>query len=253
MPSPQPTDDPGRIAAALVVAVIDGDRNAAELLLAECDPQTCARVAISLAVMLIAVADAPPERIRAKVTEILQQHPPRLRRPGAHRVIIPQVTQTHAYATTLALQSSTDRPSTILQSFHRSADRRMPEHDHGRPHSQSLHPVDARGLFGTPGQREPGFDHPGCQNWAMSTRTRPPADLGTPGKAFWRSVLAVYTLSPVELVMLGQACRVVDLLARADADLAAADLTVTGQPKAHPLIHPAWNSRTPEDASQESG
>lgn len=80
MPSPQPTDDPGRIAAALVVAVIDGDRNAAELLLAECDPQTCARVAISLAVMLIAVADAPPERIRAKVTEILQQHPPLLRR-----------------------------------------------------------------------------------------------------------------------------------------------------------------------------
>jgi hypothetical protein len=51
--------------------------------------------------------------------------------------------------------------------------------------------------------------------------------------------LAAYLLSPVELVMLGQACRVVDLLARADADLAAADLTVpgsTGQPKAHPLI-----------------
>jgi hypothetical protein len=73
----------------------------------------------------------------------------------------------------------------------------------------------------------------------MTTRTRPPADLAAAGKAFWRSVLAVYVLSPVELVMLGQACRVVDLLARADADLAAADLTVagsTGQPKAHPLI-----------------
>jgi hypothetical protein len=26
--------------------------------------------------MLIAVADAPPAHIRAKVTEILQQHPP---------------------------------------------------------------------------------------------------------------------------------------------------------------------------------
>jgi hypothetical protein len=46
-------------------------------------------------------------------------------------------------------------------------------------------------------------------------------------------------LSPVELVVLRQACAVTDLLARADADLAAADLTVTGstgQPKAHPLI-----------------
>jgi hypothetical protein len=51
-------------------------RHAAELLLRDCDQQTCAQVAISLAVMLIAVADAPPARIRAKVTEILQQHPP---------------------------------------------------------------------------------------------------------------------------------------------------------------------------------
>ena len=60
-----------------------------------------------------------------------------------------------------------------------------------------------------------------------------------PGKAFWRSTLAVYDLSPVEVVMLGQACAVVDLLARADADLAAANLTVVGsigQPKAHPLM-----------------
>jgi len=77
VPSPRPNDDPGRIAAALVVAVIDGDRHAADLLLRDCDQQTCAQVAISLAVMLIAVADAPPARIRARVTEILQQHPPR--------------------------------------------------------------------------------------------------------------------------------------------------------------------------------
>jgi hypothetical protein len=76
VPSPRHNDDPGRIAAALVVAVIDGDRHAADLL-RDCDQQTCAQVAISLAVMLIAVADAPPARIRARVTEILQQHPPR--------------------------------------------------------------------------------------------------------------------------------------------------------------------------------
>jgi len=78
VPSPLPSDDPGRIAAALVVAVIDGDKHGAELLLHDCDLQTCAQVAISLAIMLIAVADAPPERIRAKMTEILQQHPPLL-------------------------------------------------------------------------------------------------------------------------------------------------------------------------------
>jgi hypothetical protein len=76
VPSPRPSDDPGRIAAALVVAVIDGDRHAAELLLRDCDLQTCSQVAVSLAVMLIAAADAPPARIRARVTEILQQHPP---------------------------------------------------------------------------------------------------------------------------------------------------------------------------------
>jgi hypothetical protein len=78
VPSPRHNDDPGRIAAALVVAVIDGDQHAAELLLRDCDPQTCAQVAVSLAVMLIGVADAPPALIRARVTEILQQHPPRL-------------------------------------------------------------------------------------------------------------------------------------------------------------------------------
>jgi hypothetical protein len=85
LPSARHTDDPGRIAAALVVAVIDGDRNAAELLLRDCDVQTCAQVAVSLAVMLIAVADAPPARIRARVTEILRQHPPRLGAAGSCR------------------------------------------------------------------------------------------------------------------------------------------------------------------------
>ena len=78
MPSPRHNDDPGRIAAALVVAVIDGDRHAAELLLSDCDRRPVHRSPVSLAVMLIGVADAPPALIRARVTEILQQHPPRL-------------------------------------------------------------------------------------------------------------------------------------------------------------------------------
>jgi hypothetical protein len=75
VPSPRHNDDPSRIAAALVVAVIDGDQHAAELLLGDCDLQTCAQVAVSLAVVLIEVADAPPALIRARVTEVLQQHP----------------------------------------------------------------------------------------------------------------------------------------------------------------------------------
>ena len=74
MPSPRHNDDPGRIASALVVAVIDGDQHAAELVLRDCDLQTCAQVAVSLAVMLVAVADAPPALIRARVAEILRQH-----------------------------------------------------------------------------------------------------------------------------------------------------------------------------------
>jgi len=52
-------------------------------------------------------------------------------------------------------------------------------------------------------------------------------------------VVAVYDLSPVEKLMLGQAAAVVDLLARTDAELAQSDLTVigsTGQPRAHPLL-----------------
>jgi phage terminase small subunit len=63
--------------------------------------------------------------------------------------------------------------------------------------------------------------------------------------------MAVYDLAPAETVMLGQACRVVDLLARADAELAAADLTVrgsTGQPKANPLIAASSDLRRVLDA-----
>jgi hypothetical protein len=73
----------------------------------------------------------------------------------------------------------------------------------------------------------------------MGTNPRPPDGLGTAGRSFWRSVVAVYDLSPVEKLMLGQAAAVADLLARADAELAQSDLTVvgsTGQPRAHPLL-----------------
>jgi hypothetical protein len=77
----------------------------------------------------------------------------------------------------------------------------------------------------------------GCQNGPMSTRRRPPAGLDGPGRAFWRSGVAVYDLAPAEFTLLAQACAVVDLLALADAELKADGLTVTGsvgQLRAHP-------------------
>ncbi len=69
---------------------------------------------------------------------------------------------------------------------------------------------------------------------------RAPAHLRAAGRRLWREILAVYDLSPGELEMLRQAARVADLIARADAELAAEpDLMVTGstgQPRAHPLL-----------------
>ena len=81
--------------------------------------------------------------------------------------------------------------------------------------------------------------------------TRAPTGLGKPGRAFWRSVLAVYELSPAEMATLAQAARVVDVLARADAELSGAALTVTGstgQPKAHPLLAATAEQRRVLDA-----
>jgi phage terminase small subunit len=68
---------------------------------------------------------------------------------------------------------------------------------------------------------------------------RAPEGLGRPGRKLWRSILAVYELSPAELVMLGRACRTADLLAQADTALAEDGLTVegsVGQLRPHPLL-----------------
>src|SRR5262245_22213770 len=54
----------------------------------------------------------------------------------------------------------------------------------------------------------------------MGTNPRPLAGLKKSGRSFWRSVTAVYDLSPVETLMLDRACRSVDLLDEIDAAIA---------------------------------
>ena len=70
-------------------------------------------------------------------------------------------------------------------------------------------------------------------------RPRPPAGLEPAGKALWTAILGRYELSPGELALLGQACRVADVLQRLDGELTAAPLTCegsTGQLRPHPLL-----------------
>jgi hypothetical protein len=62
----------------------------------------------------------------------------------------------------------------------------------------------------------------------MSTRRRPPAGLGESGKTFWRSVVAVYELSPPEALSLARACKTVDLLDQVDAALADYSVVTSG-------------------------
>src|SRR6266487_2119984 len=59
-------------------------------------------------------------------------------------------------------------------------------------------------------------------------RPRAPQGLDRAGLAFWRSVTAVYELSPAELVSLSRACVAVDTLAAVDAEIAAQGLSVRG-------------------------
>lgn len=71
-----------------------------------------------------------------------------------------------------------------------------------------------------------------------STRKRP-VGLGSAGGGLWTSVLRSYELSPAELATLERACRTLDLLAKIDAELATAGVTVLGsmgQVRSHPLI-----------------
>lgn len=57
---------------------------------------------------------------------------------------------------------------------------------------------------------------------------RAPQGLDKAGRAFWRSVMAVYELSPAALMSLSRACVTVDALSAVDAEIAAQGLSVRG-------------------------
>lgn len=73
-----------------------------------------------------------------------------------------------------------------------------------------------------------------------TSRPRRPTGLGTTGRRFWNRVMADYdNLRADEAVVLEHACRVLDTIARLDAALADAPLTVrgsVGQERENPLL-----------------
>jgi hypothetical protein len=78
------------------------------------------------------------------------------------------------------------------------------------------------------------------------SRPRAPAGLGEAGRRFWREMAAAYEFAPAELETLRQACRVVDVLARIDEELAVADVVSVGsrgQPVRHPLLEASADQR----------
>lgn len=73
----------------------------------------------------------------------------------------------------------------------------------------------------------------------LKPASRPPRGLATAGRRLWRSVADDYELDQHEYVLLTQACRVLDLCDRLDAEVAGAPVTVTnhrGDQVAHPAI-----------------
>ena len=71
------------------------------------------------------------------------------------------------------------------------------------------------------------------------TKPRPPTDLGSPGRAYWRSVANIYELNVDELLLLRQTCKLLDSIADYDARIEEDGLIVAGaegQPRPHPLV-----------------
>lgn len=82
-------------------------------------------------------------------------------------------------------------------------------------------------------------------------RPRPPESLGPAGAAFWKATVTAYDLAPAELVLLGRACRTVDILDAIDAALLDDGVVVQGsmgQPRQHPLLAAKCLQETTLDA-----
>jgi hypothetical protein len=74
----------------------------------------------------------------------------------------------------------------------------------------------------------------------VSTR-RPaaPPGLSRPGRRLWRTTVADYEVTPPELVVLGEMCRIVDRIGALEAELDGQPTIVrgsTGQPKINPIL-----------------
>jgi hypothetical protein len=75
-----------------------------------------------------------------------------------------------------------------------------------------------------------------------SSPPRAPAGLGAAGRELWRDVLGAYLLTPAEHQVLIALCHAVDQLAKLNAELVSAPLTVKGsrgQQVPNPLLHEA--------------
>lgn len=98
-------------------------------------------------------------------------------------------------------------------------------------------------------------------------KPKPPAGLSPGSRSFWTRTVADYDLNPGELVLLGEACRLVDDLAKLRRAMAKAPTVTegsTGQVRVHPIYAAIANhSRVlaetvhrlgiPEPAADEQG
>lgn len=71
------------------------------------------------------------------------------------------------------------------------------------------------------------------------SRPRPPSDLDARGRAFWRTTVATFELSDVELELLRECCRLLDECESLRTSVDTEGTTVkgsTGQPRVHPAL-----------------
>lgn len=71
------------------------------------------------------------------------------------------------------------------------------------------------------------------------TAVATPKGLDAPGRTLWRRISRGFALREDEIAVLEEACRTVDTIARLDAELVGAPLTVpgsAGQLREHPLL-----------------